>query len=101
MMMSKLFVLGLTFVCLTAPAAQAQVQVDVSKITCEQYVLFKVADPQSIAIWLNGYRHGQSGDTIVDTQRFKDNADKLKRYCYSNTEKPIMQAVEALFGPGK
>jgi hypothetical protein len=30
---------------LAVSAAQAQVVMDVSKITCEQYVLFKVADP--------------------------------------------------------
>ena len=97
----KPVMIGLTYVFLTALAAQAQVQVDVSKITCEQYLLFKVADPQTIAIWLSGYYHGKSGIAVLDTQRFKDNADKLKSYCYSNLKMPVMQAVEAVFDVGK
>jgi hypothetical protein len=32
---------------IAASNAQAQETIDVSKITCEQYALFQVADPQS------------------------------------------------------
>ena len=32
----------------------AQTTIDVAKITCEQLVLMKVADPDHIAIWLSG-----------------------------------------------
>jgi hypothetical protein len=40
---------------LAATAGHAQVTIDVSKITCEQYLGFKVADPRDIGIWLSGY----------------------------------------------
>jgi acid stress chaperone HdeB len=35
--------------------ASAQVTVDVAKITCDQFTLYKITDPQNIAIWLSGY----------------------------------------------
>jgi hypothetical protein len=39
---------------LAVPAAQAQVTMDVSKITCEQFLQSSVG-PQDHRIWLSGY----------------------------------------------
>ena len=50
-------------------AARAQVSVDVAKITCDQFLLFKVADPRDISIWLSGYYHGKRDTTVIDTQK--------------------------------
>ena len=33
--------------------------IEVSKITCEQYLGFSVADPRDINIWLSGYYTGK------------------------------------------
>lgn len=73
--------------------AQAQVTVDVSKITCEQFVLFKVADPKNIAIWLSGYVHGKSNSTVIEPQTFESNMDRLKDYCMSNPKSVVMDGV--------
>ena len=48
------FVSALIFALGTAPAARAQVMLDVSKITCEQFAGYKITTPQNIAIWLSG-----------------------------------------------
>jgi hypothetical protein len=46
-----LVALGLILALEKVPLAQAQVTLDVSKITCEQYNAYKVTNPQNIAIW--------------------------------------------------
>src|SRR4051794_25941954 len=83
----------------SAPAAQAQVTIDMAKITCEQYLLFQVADPQHIAIWIHGFYSGKRNTTILDVQALKANADKVRDYCRSNIKNTVMQGVETLFGP--
>ena len=80
---------------------QAQVTIDVSKITCDQLTLMKITDPDNIAIWLSGYYHGRRNDTILDTQQFKASADKIKTYCRLKPEAMVMQAVETVLGPQK
>ena len=50
------------------PESRAQVMLDVSKVTCDQFVGYKITDPQNIAIWLSGYYNGMRGNTVVDTQ---------------------------------
>ena len=77
----------------------AQVVIDVAKISCNQFATYKIAHPDRIAIWLNGYFHGKRGDLVVDTQALAGNTDKVQEYCLKNPDVPLMQAVEAIFGP--
>jgi acid stress chaperone HdeB len=81
--------------------AQAQVTLDVSKITCDQFTLYKITDPQNIAIWLSGYYHGARNTTTVDTQQLAGNLQKIKDYCNLHTQETVMHAVETVFGPLK
>jgi hypothetical protein len=89
--------LGLTLTLESIPAARAQVTLEVSKITCEQYNAYKITNPQNIAIWVNGYYHGKRGDVTLDTQGLVENARKLRDYCRRNPQTLVMQAVETLF----
>lgn len=75
----------------------AQVLIDVAKIN--QFATYKIAHPDRIAIWLNGYFHGKRGDLVVDTQELAGDTDKVQEYCLKNPDVPLMQAVEAIFGP--
>ena len=92
-----LVALGLVLALEKVSPAQAQVTLDVSKVTCEQYNAYKVTNPQNIAIWMNGYYHGNRGDVTVDTQGLIANARKLRDYCRRNPQTLVMQAVETLF----
>jgi hypothetical protein len=89
--------LGLILALAKVPPAQAQVTLDVSKITCDQYNAYKVTNPQNIAIWVNGYYHGKRGDVTLETQRLVENARKLRDYCRRNREALVLEAVETLF----
>src|SRR4051794_7906541 len=92
---------GLVLALLAVPTAQAQVSVDVAKITCEQFVLWKVTDPDKIAIWLSGYHNGKRGNTVIDTKSLEENSKKLTEYCRSNFKVTVMQAVETLLAASK
>ena len=92
-----LVALGLILALEKVPLAQAQVTLDISKITCEQDNAYKITNPQNIAIWVSGYYHGKRGDVTLDTQRLVENARKLRDYCRRNPQTLVMQAVETLF----
>jgi len=97
--------------------AQAQVSIDVSKITCDEYVHDKISTSDFvsfsavgslplearsmlsrwlIANWLSGYYHAKRNNWIIDSESFEDNVSKLTSYCYDekNFKVPIMEAVE-------
>jgi len=91
-------VVGLAFALIASYSARAQVTLDVTKITCNQFVTYKITNPQYIAVWLSGYYHGKRGSTTVDTQALLANAKKAQEYCLKNPEILLMTAVEKILG---
>jgi acid stress chaperone HdeB len=92
------FLLFVFVALLCSVDAEAQVVVDVSKITCDQFATYKVANPEYIAIWLSGYYHGTRGDMKVDIQTLSADAKKVESYCLSKPEIPLVQAVKTVLG---
>ena len=85
-------------------AGQAQTTVDVAKITCGQFIGLKVADPNTIAIWLSGYYHGLQHNTIVNAQQLKEQPQNMTSYCLYNGKGvtvPIMEVAEKLLASDK
>jgi len=99
--------------------AQAQVSIDVSKITCDQYVHDKIPTPDFasfsavgslqaratlsrwlIAAWLSGYSHSKRDNLTIALESFEENVNKLTDYCYDekNFKVPIMEAIERIVG---
>ena len=95
--MLKCLPICLALLVMSSPLS-AQVVINVAKIDCHQFATYKVANPDRIAIWLNGYFHGKRGDMIVDTQELAESAGKVTEYCIKNPDVLLMQAVETLFG---
>jgi hypothetical protein len=81
--------------------SQAQVTVDVAKVTCRQFLLDAVAPTKTVATWLSGYYHGKHGGTVVDTAALQRETDKLEDYCRLNLDMTVMDAVEGALAVGK
>lgn len=96
-------VAGLVLGLLWASSTQAQVTIDATKITCDQFVHSKVGSPRTIAAWLSGFYHGKHDNRIIDLQNFEANLSKLEQFCYQerNFKLPVMQAVEQVIGAAK
>jgi acid stress chaperone HdeB len=87
---------------LVGSIAHAQTTIDVAKISCQQFVLMQVVDPDYLAIWLSGYYNGKRDNTKIDIQQLKANAAKIKQFClYTKEPISLMEAVEKQLSPGK
>ena len=102
-MRASFFISGLSlFLSLFfAPSLRAQVQIDISKITCDQYV-HTITTPRLIGAWLSGYYNAKRDNHMVDVRNFNANLRKLEKFCYQEKhfKMPVMQAIEQL-GAGK
>jgi hypothetical protein len=90
--------LALSLSAVAVLPARAQVTVDMSKITCEQYILFTMGDPKDIAMWLSGYYNAKRNNTVLDVQEFRDAGKKVMDYCQLNLKTTVMNAVEKALG---
>jgi acid stress chaperone HdeB len=89
----------LALTAFAAAPATAQVAIDVAQITCDQLILFKVAQPHDIAMWLSGYYNGRRNSTLVDVEKLKEYTDGVEKYCINNRKVTVMEAVEKVLGP--
>jgi acid stress chaperone HdeB len=90
--------LALSLSAVAVLPARAQVTVDMSKITCEQYILFTMGDPKDIAMWLSGYYNAKRSNTVIDVQEFREAGKKVMDFCQLNLKTTVMDAAEKALG---
>jgi acid stress chaperone HdeB len=93
-------VAGFALALTATNAARAQVMLDLSTVTCDQFIKYKVADPKLISVWLSGYFHGKRADPKIDTQKLNSDADEVEKFCFKNPQAPLMRSVESVVGSG-
>ena len=83
------------------PTTQAQVTVDVSKITCEQLSKEQLPfNSRDVIMWLSGYYHREHNNTVIEPGAVKRDYNNLDQYCYQHGEMTVMDAVKNM-GLGK
>jgi len=92
--MLKPFV-GTLMIVAAAQTVEAQVTVDISKITCEQFNVLLKQD--TVAVWLGGYYHGQHADMVVDMNKFDETVRNVRAACLrpDNFKRPVIQLIES------
>jgi hypothetical protein len=100
-MKARLLLTSAFFLLVQITAPQAQVKVDVVKITCDE--LFKEQlqwTSGEIILWLSGYYHGEGHNTIIEPGALKRDEEQLNQYCYGHGDTTVMDAVKDM-GLGK
>ena len=82
---------------LAASLAAASV-IDLSTITCKDFLQSSKDDVGVTLAWLDGYYKGEDDPPIIDTDRFVANARKLGEYCAAHPEVGLITATDHLFG---
>jgi len=63
---ARLVLTSALLIFLQIPAPQAQVTVDVAKITCEQLLMAALPfASRDVVLWISGYYHGKHDNTII------------------------------------
>jgi hypothetical protein len=88
---------------LAAPNAQAQMAVDLAKVTCRQYLFDNLisANAPMVAVWLSGYFNGKRNNTVIDIGAFRKNKDVVEDYCRMNLDVTLMDAATKALGLDK
>ena len=94
MPMRKL-VFALTLATSTLPGAgQAQVTLDMTKVTCANYLAMSPGDARVFSAWMSGWFNQRFGYITVGLDDFAKNVASVRQWCTSNTQATIMAALE-------
>jgi acid stress chaperone HdeB len=89
-----LIMLGPGLALVGLQSVQAQVTIDITKITCDQYLAGQLTDANTLSAWLNGYLNGARNKTLVDPLSLR--ASDLITYCITHTDMPVLDAARNL-----
>jgi acid stress chaperone HdeB len=93
--MKKQLVLAGALLAATVPA-KAQVVLDMSQITCGQYLDAAKDDQAFIASWLSGYFHAEFNNAELNLRAAKHNYDIIKRHCESHKKEMVMTTIKKI-----
>ena len=93
----RLLLTSALFLFVQIPTMQAQVTVDVVRITCEQLEMQALPwTSRDIVLWLSGYYHGKHDNTIIEPDAIKRDENKLNTYCFEHGETTVMDALKKM-----
>ena len=78
-----------------AAPAQAQ-KLDLSTVTCKQFIESSKENIGLILMWLAGYYTDEDDPPVVDFDKMKTDAEKLGEYCAKNPTIGLITAAEEL-----
>jgi hypothetical protein len=99
---ARLLFTSALFLFVQIAAMHAQETIDVAKITCSQILREQLPSPtHDIVLWLSGYYNGKRNSTIINLQTINDDEEKVRFYCYSNPDTPVLDAIKNVLGLDK
>jgi hypothetical protein len=71
-----------------------QVKVDMSLVTCRQFLTSDAERQEMIAAWMSGYFRASTGQTVFDFQRFAGNKKSVANFCKKRGSETLMSAIQ-------
>ncbi|MBQ7585716.1 MAG: hypothetical protein IJU40_05655 [Desulfovibrionaceae bacterium] len=82
---------------LAAPAASmAGGDIDMSKVTCKEFLNAGDQGIGMMVTWIDGYLSAKSDNTVMSDEWMKKLGTHMGTYCAKNGSKTIMDAIDAL-----
>ena len=91
--MNKLFAILATAFLFAASPAHAQ-KIDLTKMTCKQFIESGSERITAIITWLQGYYADEDDPSIVDFDKIKEDTEKVVDYCRKKPNDEFMDAAD-------
>lgn len=77
-----------------AADARAQVVLDMTMLTCRQYLEADKARQDLIAAWMSGYFNAAKNNPVFNTTLFTSNRNRVTAYCKKHRPETLMSAIQ-------
>ena len=96
----KLRLISIGFAISLLPvAANAQVIIDMSALTCGQYLAMSPSMSRDFSAWMSGWFSYETRRTSVDLLAHQRNMASLKSWCQLRPQVSVMTALQNAIGP--
>ena len=92
--MKKMLICLLLAGALTPTAGQAQVMLDMSRVTCADYLAMPPHDAAVFAAWVSGWMNQKAGYTWIDFGGYEKNIASVRQFCAANPQAIVMSSLK-------
>src|ERR1700681_1075078 len=96
--MKSVYMIVATVGLTLASAPANAVVLDLSTVTCQQFIEGDKDQITMVLTWLDGWYKGDEDEAIIDTDVFVANAKKFGTFCAANPSISIVNAAEKILG---
>ncbi|MGV3635054.1 MAG: HdeA/HdeB family chaperone [Pseudorhodoplanes sp.] len=79
---------------LAATPAKAQVVLDMTMLTCKQYLEADKDRQDLIAAWMSGYYNAARNNPVFNASLFQQNRNRVSAYCKKHRPETLMSAIQ-------
>ena len=91
----KKAVYGLALAGLLLPtAAYAQVKIDMTKVTCSQYLALPPDQFSMFSAWMSGWFNQKNGYAWIDLNAYAKNVANIKQWCATYPDQLVMNGLQ-------
>jgi hypothetical protein len=90
----KIFALCLTAAITHSSIAQAQGMIDMSRVTCAEYLAMPGPQSESFSAWLSGWFNQKKGYAWIDLDAYQRNVSNVKSWCTINPNQTVMAGLQ-------
>ena len=73
---------------------RAQIKIDMTRITCAQYLAMPPENSKVFSAWMSGWFNQKTGYTTVDLAVYQRNVANVKQWCQSNPQETVMAGLQ-------
>ena len=74
--------------------AHAQVGIDMTSVTCAQYLAMPTERSRVFSAWMSGWANQKAGRTMVYLDAFNKNIETVKQYCAASPNESVMTLLQ-------
>ncbi len=93
-MTRKLFVVAMILLGASVLPATGQVRIEMSRITCKQWLDAAWDQQNFMQYWMSGYFSASRNNEVLDFSRLKRNTDKVTAYCKRHRAETLSGAIQ-------
>src|SRR5215470_4869771 len=75
--------------------ASAQINLDMNKITCGDWLGYDPTAQQFVRFWLSGYYNAAQNSNVLDMNRLQRNSANVVAYCKKHKTQSLPTAIKA------
>jgi hypothetical protein len=97
-MRSNALFLAVALVAASPLPSQAQIKLDMNRITCRDWLGYSPEDRDFVRFWMSGYYNAAANSNVLDYDRLQKNAEKVAAHCKRNKSDTLPTAIKKVAG---